>query len=380
MTRTVQRWDAVTLPGSSFERTPQGGIRARARFTRTGVLEYDLPDGSKRREYRPPEEVFAPASIASLNDAPITIHHPDDGEVKPGTYSKLTVGHVRNDVAVEDDRYLAGTVVIQDESAVRMTLNGSLQEFSAGYTSTLDMTPGVSPDGERYDCVQRGITYNHAAFLPPGLGRAGPEVSLRLDSNGHQIEPTTHKDQTMELTPEEIEELRPLIQAVPRLMALVAAPAPAPAEMAPPAAAPPAAPEQMEDAETAPAAAPAPAPMEEEKKLDSKELERIINDAAELRVAAAKVLGDQYSFAGKGSRDVMLDVIRHVDSKAADLSSRSDDYVRGAFDQALTRHAERRTDSLEQHFALRAPRNDSAGPTDYSTTLDKRIAAASRRN
>jgi hypothetical protein len=57
---TVQRYDTVTLAGQSFEPTPQGGIRARGRFTRSGVLDYDLPDGTTRREWRPPEEVFAP--------------------------------------------------------------------------------------------------------------------------------------------------------------------------------------------------------------------------------------------------------------------------------------------------------------------------------
>src|SRR5690606_9506592 len=87
----VQRWDTISLAASKYQPTPQGGIRAPARFARSGVLEYDLPDGSKQREWIPPEELFEPTSMAMLHDAPITIQHPDGGKVDAGSYRTVNV-------------------------------------------------------------------------------------------------------------------------------------------------------------------------------------------------------------------------------------------------------------------------------------------------
>jgi hypothetical protein len=393
----VQRWDTATLPGKSYETTPQGGIRARGRISRSGVLEYDLPDGSKRREWIPPEELFKPESYKTLFDAPIVVHHPDGGEVNASTYQRLTVGHVSNDVAPEGNEFLAGTEVIQDEDTVRLALGGSLIEQSAGYLCALDMTPGVVPDGypdagQPYDCIQRNRKYNHVALLPPGMGRAGPSVSLRLDSKGNQLGPTQEKK--MELTPEELAALRGLLALAPKLQALLAAPAPAPA-------APPAAP----TVDTAPAPAPpapTPAPEEkkkdelpnpEEKKTDSKkeptavkaltpeDQERIVNDSIELRDQARKVLGDQYEFKGKSNKQVMVDVVKHVDSKF-DLGSRSEDYLRGRFESALEQAPMIESLQHSQHSLLRDPaqradsKDGAQGFEDDNDFLMSRISKA----
>jgi uncharacterized protein len=47
------------------------------------------------------------------------------------------------------------------------------------------MSPGVSPEGEPYDAIQRRIRPNHVALVP--RGRAGSEVALRLDAAGDEI-------------------------------------------------------------------------------------------------------------------------------------------------------------------------------------------------
>ena len=356
----VQRWDTFALSGKNFERTPQGGIRAPAYFSRSGVLEYDLHDGTTRREWIPPEELFRPESYKTLHDAPITVHHPDGGEVQSGTYQRLTVGHVSSDVCPEANEFLAGTAVVQDEGTVRLALGESLSEFSAGYLSALEMTSGVVPPGypdagKPYDCIQRNRKYNHVAFLPPGMGRAGPEVKLRLDSKGNQIGPTTKEDEHMD--PEMLAALQKLIALLPKLEALTAAPAP-PAPAAPPAApttdttpAPAApAPEQPKQDEAPAATTP------EEKKTDAKEQaeaqERIVNDAIELRHQASKVLGSEYDFKGKKNREVMLDVIKHVDSKYK-TDGKSDEALRAVFDMAVPRHLKDEADKAQQHGFLR---------------------------
>lgn len=375
---TVQRYDAATISVESFARTPQGGIRARARCTRSGVLPYEMPDGSIRLEWRPPDEVFDPASYQTLWDAPITVQHPDSGEVDASTYRAETVGHVCSDVVPEANEFLAGHVVIQDESTVRLTLGGHLKEFSPGYTAKLDMTPGVVPAGmpdagKPYHCIQRFIRYNHLAELAPGQGRSGPEVAIRLDSRGNQIGPLTPKDKTMELTPEELAALKSLAALTPKLQALVAAPVPA---------APTPAPAPVLDAPPpAPAPAPAPAPEpkkdeavptpEEVKKNDAKvaaEQERIVNDSLELRDQARAVLGSEYSFKDKTNRDVMIAVVNHLDSAFA-LGERDDSFLRGRYEAALQQHADR------QHLALRTLHTDSTDgkPVTHIDSLQAKI-------
>jgi uncharacterized protein len=167
---------------SKAQRTPQGGLRIPATFTRSGIFEYQRADGSTSREYRPPDEVFHADAISSLEDAPVTKLHPS-GLVEPGNYRSLSVGHVRPGVK-RDGEYIAGEVVIQDAEAVAAVERGELAEISLGYKVHLDATPGVTPEGERYDAVQRRIVHNHAALGPVGWGRAGRDVGLRLDSAG----------------------------------------------------------------------------------------------------------------------------------------------------------------------------------------------------
>ncbi|MGL4443640.1 MAG: DUF2213 domain-containing protein, partial [Alsobacter sp.] len=79
--------------------------------------------------------------------------------------------------------------VVRDDS-VNADIAGGMQELSWGYDVDLEETPGSSPEGERYDAIQRGpmrddgkrgpITYEHLAIVPDG--RAGSSVRLRADS------------------------------------------------------------------------------------------------------------------------------------------------------------------------------------------------------
>lgn len=162
--------------------TTQGGILTECRPTRVGVLTYRYPDGSTRREYRPPEEVFAKASLATLAGAPLTVFHPktNGGLITPKTYREENRGHICDDVRQDGD-FVAVSTRVLDESTLDAVRSGRLSEMSAGYTCDIDPTPGTTPDGQPYDVVQRNMRYNHVALLPPGTGRAGREVGLRLD-------------------------------------------------------------------------------------------------------------------------------------------------------------------------------------------------------
>jgi uncharacterized protein len=175
---TIRRLDAGRLGKAS--RTPQGGVRVAASLTRTGVLPYRQPDGSSRLEYRPATEVFRADSLASLDSAPITRGHA--AWITPDNWRDHSLGHVVEGSARKDGALIAAELVIQDNEGMARIDASELGEVSMGYTCDFDPTPGTSPEGERYDGVQRNIRYNHVALLPSGAGRAGRDVALRLDA------------------------------------------------------------------------------------------------------------------------------------------------------------------------------------------------------
>lgn len=164
-------------------KTVQGGARIPSRLSRIGVQNYTTADGKTIREYRPPSEVFAPASLKSFETATVTLGHPD--MVTPDTWKRDAIGLVLSP-HVEDQRYVGADLVIQDAEALRRANLPSsdpnaLVEISCGYDCELEMTSGTSPDGEKYDAIQRSLIINHVGLGPKDWGRAGNEVKLKLD-------------------------------------------------------------------------------------------------------------------------------------------------------------------------------------------------------
>lgn len=179
--QTVGRVDFGRLDSGSAQRTPQGGIAVPASLTRSGVFLYRNPDGTERREYRPPDEVFKSDSMATAASAPLTDLHPTDGIVTISNWRGTSVGHLGEQVR-RDGELLAANVYVQDAQVVEAVERGDRRDISMGYRCRIDRTPGTTPEGERYDAIQRDIRYNHAAILPRGHGRAGDGVGLRMDS------------------------------------------------------------------------------------------------------------------------------------------------------------------------------------------------------
>jgi len=182
----VERNDKSRL--TKFPRTGAGAARVPATIARTGVQKY-----GNLLEYRPPEEVFAAHSLASLGSVPVTIGHPPTG-VTPANMRALQIGHVSDNPAeprVKLDgsahEWLRATLVIGAADVLdRLDASEQGPEVSCGYSCRLDMTPGVDPvTGERYDAVQRDIRFNHVAVLLDGeQPRAGADAKIRLDSQG----------------------------------------------------------------------------------------------------------------------------------------------------------------------------------------------------
>lgn len=171
------RFDRSTLPASFLE-TPEGYVRVRGTFSRSGCQTYTNPDGSKRVEYRPPEEVSRPDSLLSMGGLPVTLEHPPQ-LLTPDTVRQHTRGHSGTQVEFTDG-FVHGTVTLTDREAIEAVKRRDAVELSVGYRCDFDPTPGTAPDGTRYDGVQRNISGNHLAVTR--RARAGSEVCLHFDS------------------------------------------------------------------------------------------------------------------------------------------------------------------------------------------------------
>ena len=175
------RYDTVPLHAT---KTEEGFIRDKPVIGRTGILVYQNPDGSTRKEYRPAEEAFDQQSLDSLAGKPITLGHQgmvtSTNQVRP-IGSVLSAGH-------QDGSNITADVVLY-------SLPTDARELSCGYTLDLDETPGTTPDGEHYDAVQRNIRYNHVAVVRHG--RAGV-ARLNMDGDQEPIE-DGKKENTMKI-------------------------------------------------------------------------------------------------------------------------------------------------------------------------------------
>lgn len=182
---SVSRFDRQKL--SKVAKTGAGGLRVDAALTRTGIFEYQNPDGTTRKEFRPADEVFNANALASFAGLPVTIGHP--GTVTAENWKTHAIGHV-GDTPRQDGDFVAAPLFIQDAKGVAGIEAGEYVEVSCGYQVDLDETPGVTEAGDRYDCIQRNIRGNHLAIGPRGWGRGGKDVAMRLDSHGDQLDVT----------------------------------------------------------------------------------------------------------------------------------------------------------------------------------------------
>lgn len=152
--------------------TPEGFLCVKGVAARTGVYQYlsselDL-DGPERivNVYRSPEEVFAPASMATYADKDVTNDHPDD-LVSSETFKEVSSGHVRG--AEQQGDNVEVDLIIKDQTAIDDVQSGKA-ELSPGYLAEYVYAPGVAPDGTAYEYEQRDIQINHVAVVEAARG------------------------------------------------------------------------------------------------------------------------------------------------------------------------------------------------------------------
>ena len=164
-------------PITRTETTEEGYLRVWSRAARTGIQLYRRADGSQVREYRPPEEVSKPESLATFGMKPVTLEHPSV-LLDANNTSQFQKGYSGSQVRFTDG-FVEVALVVTDAEAIQSVQRGDTQEVSAGYRVDYDPTPGETPDGVSFDGTQRNIKVNHIALVRKG--RAGPEVRLLLD-------------------------------------------------------------------------------------------------------------------------------------------------------------------------------------------------------
>lgn len=215
----VHRFDAGTVPLERARRLDNGWVEVDGILTRSGVFEYRNDDGSIRREYRPPEEVFHRDAMGSFSLVPVTDDHPDTvypkDPAKNGTLTAAnTRAYQRGTVAQprREGTYLRGTLRVNDAQLVAK-MDAGKTAVSCGYLCDLERTPGVTEDGVRYDAVQRNIRGNHVAVVD--VGRAGPEARVRMDATSvpNFLTPADSAGTLVAMTPEEIKKLQEALAA-----------------------------------------------------------------------------------------------------------------------------------------------------------------------
>ena len=204
----VWRMDYISLPSAQAITTRDGFLEIKgAVVARAGVLDYRLADGTPYKELRDPDVIFAASALDSYNGRPLLEGmHPVDAQGRPtfvtgdNISSWVPVGSVRNmrpsmavnpDTAADDfpqeyqvtraDLLIWGR---QDEDTganvtIERIRSGELREFSVGYETMIDPTPGTYM-GTAYDARQVADVGNHVALV--SRGRAGSVTRFRMDS------------------------------------------------------------------------------------------------------------------------------------------------------------------------------------------------------
>ena len=308
-------------------KTADGRLRADAYLTRSGVFEYMNPDGSIRREYRPAEEVFRADSLASLSMVPVTDDHPPS-MLSAENAREFAVGAVGEAVRKDGD-LVAAPLVVYDAPTVSKMDGGKVQ-VSCGYECAIEETPGIAPGGERYDVIQRDITYNHVAIVD--AGRAGASVRVRMDASTMVTPdaPIPAEDSLMEEIRKELTAaLSDLAKATNRIDELTARADKAEADLA-------AAVARADKAEGERDAATARADKAEKERQDAADAAPALMRARiDLENKAAAVLGEDFD-ASATDLELKRAVVKKLDAVEIP-EDKSADYVDARFDAAIDR-------------------------------------------
>ena len=375
------RYDVSTIQNYTF--TDEGYLRVKARIARTGIQSYTDANGGVRLEYRPEDEVAAAEALDSFREKCVTKEHPPVLLDALNT-KDYAVGFTSADVSYSDG-FVESTLTVTDKETIDSIMRGDVREVSCGYRVDYSPEPGITPDGQHYDGIQRNIRGNHVAIV--NRARGGAQVRLMLDSADAAVEDllsstgvkmtaniafdgvsyeadaalaaaiTAEREDAKgsyadmkrqyEDAMAQAEKLKSEMDAMEKEMKGKCDSAEGRAD---------ALAEQVEELTAELAAA-------KEINLDSMVEERVA-----LIEKAKPVLDAAYAFAGKTAREVMVDSIKAVRGDELDLSEKSDDYVQAMFDTLSEgRKDSATTDELRKAVASIA--SPKSAPSSYMDML-----------
>lgn len=177
------------IPTSKRQKMPNGFLLVPATFSRSGIHDYragaigltDRDPMAVVKVYRPADEVFDAASMASFGRLPVTNNHPGGtGQVTLDNVDVLSVGTSDPEV-VRDADLMCGTLLIMNKKAIA-DIEGGKTQLSNGYEAEFELKSGVTDAGEAYDAIQRNIRGNHIAIVDSGRG--GVRVAIADKGDG----------------------------------------------------------------------------------------------------------------------------------------------------------------------------------------------------
>lgn len=159
-----------------FKLTPQGYLISEGvQIARVGPMEYLGSELGKDPNkvynvYVEADQLFNDATMASFNNTPVTIHHPEEMEVNSRNWEELAKGHITNIRPSEDRQFLLGDAIVNSGKAIT-TIQDGMIEVSCGYDA----------DIEEFDSklTKVNIRGNHLAIVDEG--RCGGDCKLNLN-------------------------------------------------------------------------------------------------------------------------------------------------------------------------------------------------------
>lgn len=184
MPRRIDRADILTHP----RRLSSGGWVYPGIIAHPGVLKYRRADGSVRRELVLPEDLHNPATLASLERAPVTLEHVPGDVVDLHNADSSAEGDVANVRPDEQGTY--GEVAIRTPRGLAYIAEVRRKKGKVGLspvyeTPQYDPRPGVHPLYGEYDARQGPRIYNSVAVV---ANPRGVNAHLRLDSEDAYVE------------------------------------------------------------------------------------------------------------------------------------------------------------------------------------------------
>jgi len=206
--KTIEVKDSIGISSRSV--TDEGFLVAKGIISRVGTQTYLASelglDGDPIRKvvlYRPASEVFDQSSIDSFNGNPLTNNHPPVLVTKDN-WKEYSHGDVRG-VAKASDSHVGAEIVFKTPEIIGALDSGKC-ELSNGYKFNLDMTAGVSPNGEAYDGIQRQIRGNHVALVDKARCGSACRVHDNAPAGNNKEIPMTDRKIVVDGIPLEVSE------------------------------------------------------------------------------------------------------------------------------------------------------------------------------